>query len=162
MVFIASGIVQLVLRIQLAVLQPHDSGPVDPGLPGRLAQVLDGAGLGIVKDVRHLLEGLVGRLGEAKEDVPEHGEAKDGEEHVRLPRDVGERGRDKVRERKVEGPVARGGQGDGFATDTQGVELRGVRPRDRAPGRGVRGHKEVCAGDDSLGGRAGNGHGLGV
>lgn len=159
---IACIVVQLVLRIQLATLQPHNGGSVNPRLPGRLAKVFDGTRLRVVKDVLNFLKGLVGCLREAEEHVPEHGETEDGEEQVSLPSDVGERRWDKVRKSEIESPVSGSGQGDCLASDTQRVKLRRIRPRDGTPGWRVRGHEEICASDDSLGRGARNGHGLGV
>lgn len=63
------------------------------GPPSRRADELDGARLSVVEDVDDILEGLVGCLGEHEEDVDEHSETENGEQHIGLPGDVVERGR---------------------------------------------------------------------
>ncbi len=60
--------------------------------------------------------------------MPEHGEAEDGEQDVRLPADAGERRGNKVCEGEVESPVGRCGEGDGLSTDALRVEFGWVSP----------------------------------
>lgn len=85
-----------------------------------------------------------------------HRSAENAKEYINLPLDVLERGRNKVSESEVKDPVGGGTESDGTATDTEGEQLRRIGPRDRTPGNGERGDKQVRAGDDGLGGGTAN------
>lgn len=153
---------ELGLRVELVLFEAHNCGAGVPCLPGRLANELDGTGLGVVKDVRDLLEGLVGRLGEHEEHVPEHAEAEDSKQDVGLPGDVCKCGWHKVGKGKVERPVSRGRERNSLATNAQREQLWWVGPGDGTPSGRVGGDKQVGARDERLCGRAGDGHGLGI
>lgn len=153
---------ELLLIADLVALPSDSRGTVVPGLPGRLADVLDGTGASVVKHVRHFLEGLVGSLGEEEVHMPEHGKTENGEYEVRLPGNTGECGGNEVGEGEVESPVTAGGQGNSLATDSQRVQLWGVGPRDRPPGGSIRRDEQVRRSNDSLGGAPGNRHGFSV
>lgn len=104
----------------------------------------------IGKEFFDFFEGLASSLGEHEEDVDKHCQAEHAKYKVGLPFDVHKRGRDKVAEREVEGPVGRGCECDSFATHPEGIELGRVDPGDRTPGRGKGGHEEVRACNDSF------------
>lgn len=89
----------------------------------------------------------------------EHRHAKHPEEDIRLPLNILERRRHEVPEREIEGPVPRCSECYGFPAHAQGVQLGGVDPGDGAPGGRVGGDEEVAAGDEALGGGAGDGPG---
>ena len=58
----------------------------------------------------------------------EHGEAKHSKDKVRLVFDVNKGRRHKVAEGEVESPIRRRGEGHGFTTNTERVELWWIDP----------------------------------
>lgn len=147
------------LGLEVALLGTDGEAGGDLGLPSGRAQVLDA--VGILKHGLGLFQGLASRLGEEEEDVEEGNGVEDGKDEVRLPLDVGKgHGREET-QGGVEGPVSRGGHGDTLASETEREQLRGVGPGDGTPGGRKRGHEEIRAGDEALGGSTRHTHGLG-
>ncbi len=141
--------------LEIALLhQLHPLGR-DMRLPRRRAHIP--RSMRIRKQLLHLLERLPRRLREHKEDMHEHGHTKHAEEDIRLPLNILKRRRHEVAKREVEGPIPRRRERDGFPAHAQRVEFGGVDPRYGAPGGRVGGDEEVAAGDEALGGGAGDG-----
>ena len=132
-------------------------GPLERllGLPGRSAKERDA--LGIFEHLTSLLERLSGRLREEEEDVNGHGKAEGAENAVSPPLNALERGWHKVSEGEVEDPIPAGGERDGLATLTHGVEFRWINPRDRAPGWSIGGDEKIRTGDQGVRRRSGYG-----
>lgn len=95
--------IELLFRIHLTSLQSSGTG-IDVCLPGWRTNILEAAWRGIIKDLLHLLEGLLAGLGEEEEHVEEHCYAEDTEHDVDFPSDVGKCGRDEIGESEVESP----------------------------------------------------------
>lgn len=147
------------LGLNVAVLGTLRESGGHPRLPGGRAQVLDA--VGVLEHGLRLLERLAGRLGEDEEDVEEGDGVEDGKDEVRLPLDVGKGHRGEETQRRVEGPVARRRHSHALASETEREQLRRVGPRDGTPGGSERGHKQVRAGNETLGGGARDTHRLG-
>ena len=92
--------------------------------------------------------------------MDEHGHVEDGEDEVGAPLDVGKGLGDEQAESGVEGPVEGRAESDTLATEAEREELGRVGPGDGTPGGCERCDEEVGAGNETLGGRAGDTHGL--
>lgn len=147
------------LGLDIAPLGTDSEAGRDLGLPGGSSHV--GNAVGVFKHGLGLFQGLSGSLGEDEQDVEESNGVEDGEDEVRLPLDVGKGHRGKETQSGVEGPVSRGGHGDTLASETEREQLRGVGPGDGTPGGRKGSHKEIGAGDETLGRGTGDTHRLG-
>lgn len=147
------------LGLEVALFGTDSEAGCDLGLPGGSPHV--GNAVGVLKHGLGLFQGLSGSLGEDEEDVEEGNGVEDGEDEVRLPLDVGKGHGGKETQSGVEGPVSRGGHSDTLASETEREQLRGVGPGDGTPGGRKRGHKQICAGDETLGRGTGDTHRLG-
>jgi len=141
--------------LEIALL--HELHPLsrDMRLPRRRAHVP--RSMRIREQLLDLLKRLPSRLREHEEDMHEHSNAKNTEQDIRLPLDVLKRRRHEIAKREIEGPVPRRSERDGFPAHAQRVQFGGVDPRHGAPGGRVGGYEEVAAGDEALGGGAGDG-----
>lgn len=79
-----------------------------------------------------------------------HGHTKGGKDEVGPVLDGLEQWGNSIGERKVKCPIGGGRERDSLGTDTHGVDLGGVGPRDGTPGDGKGADKEVRAGNDSM------------
>lgn len=79
-----------------------------------------------------------------------HGEAEDAEDDVRLPDDVGEGGRDEVRDGEVEDPVGRRRQAHALGPVLEREHLGAVDPPGGRPAESVDSHENVGARNHTL------------
>lgn len=109
------------LHRHLAILEVAHAAGLDPGLPGRSANVRNA--IGVLEHFLGLLQGLARSFREAEEDVEEHGNVEDTEDQIDLPSNVLERRRNKCAESGIERPVGGGGEGDTFTANAKRVQF---------------------------------------
>jgi hypothetical protein len=114
------------------------------GLPGRAARV---------EDVVHLLERVALGLGGHEGHVDKGGAVEGREDHVHLPVDVPQQGRDAEGQDHVPEPVRGGRERHGLGAHFAGEDLGRVGPGRGTPGRGEGRDEEVRAGNDGRGDR---------
>ena len=136
------------LRINLAMLKQERILRSNVGLPGKGTNILGAEW--ISEHALDLFKSLARRFREGKEDVDEHGRVEDTKDDIRFPLDIFESRRHEIAEGKIEDPIRRRGERDGFTSYAQRVELRRVDPADGAPRRSVASDEEVGTCDKSL------------
>lgn len=124
----------------------------------RSLHIADILQISLGEDKIDLLERATLRLGVEEIDDGDEARVDDGEEEVGAPADVGDHdGRDHD-DQEVEEPVRDGRGGVGVGARAQRVDLRGVEPGERQPGRAETGDVGEEADDGAVGGgfRAGD------